>query len=236
MSNTLKPGELVSTSNLASQFNVNRHTVRRALEMLQQAGVVRIEKGRGAFVQEDVLLYKIGQKTRFQHNLERQGRRGEGRLVSSAVVTSPDNARRFLGAHVDRVILLDTISETDGMPVCVGRHMFPADLFADLQSVYEAERSITAVFRHYGIDDYARTGTRISTRMPTADEAKRLMQPRTIPVLETAYVDFDTKTGRRLKFSIGCFSGQRVHLTIGDDEVFLPASEREANDQRGGAT
>ncbi|MEO8884271.1 MAG: GntR family transcriptional regulator, partial [Devosia sp.] len=37
---------------LAERFGVNRHTVRRALAVLAEEGVVRAEHGRGTFVNE----------------------------------------------------------------------------------------------------------------------------------------------------------------------------------------
>ncbi len=64
--------------NCRTQFGVNRHTVRRALEELSRGGLVRVEQGRGSFVAEDVLDYKVEPRTRFsewirQHNKEPSG-------------------------------------------------------------------------------------------------------------------------------------------------------------------
>ena len=40
---------------LAQRFGVNRHTVRRAVGALEEAGLVRAERGRGTFVRTDLL-------------------------------------------------------------------------------------------------------------------------------------------------------------------------------------
>ncbi|MBN8910269.1 MAG: GntR family transcriptional regulator, partial [Rhodospirillales bacterium] len=56
----LPPGARLPTeAELSQQFGVNRHTVRRALEELSRAGLVRVEQGRGSFVAEDVLDYTV---------------------------------------------------------------------------------------------------------------------------------------------------------------------------------
>ena len=54
-------------------FAVNRHTIRRAMGELEQSGLIRIEQGRGTFVQEHAIDYAIGKRTRFSENLRSQG-------------------------------------------------------------------------------------------------------------------------------------------------------------------
>src|SRR5215813_630309 len=59
------PGEQLPTEEeLARRFHVHRHTVRRALERLRDKQVVRVEQGRGTFVREPALSYRIGRNTR----------------------------------------------------------------------------------------------------------------------------------------------------------------------------
>ena len=53
---TLHPGDKLPTEwELTERFGVNRHTIRRALSALAEAGVVRAEQGRGTFVQEGLI-------------------------------------------------------------------------------------------------------------------------------------------------------------------------------------
>ena len=52
------PGtQLPTEAELSARFDVNRHTVRRAIEELSRGGLVRVEQGRGSFVAEDVIDY-----------------------------------------------------------------------------------------------------------------------------------------------------------------------------------
>ena len=54
------PGARLPTeAQLAARFDVNRHTVRRALDDLSRRGRVRVEQGRGSFVTQDVLDYQV---------------------------------------------------------------------------------------------------------------------------------------------------------------------------------
>lgn len=61
------PGDKMPTEmELVRRFGVNRHTVRRAMAALVDSNVVRVEQGRGAFVQEQILDYPLGSKPAFR--------------------------------------------------------------------------------------------------------------------------------------------------------------------------
>ena len=62
---TLAAGaQLPAESALAARFGVNRHTVRRALGVLAEGGLVRTTQGRGSFVEQGPIAYPIGPRTR----------------------------------------------------------------------------------------------------------------------------------------------------------------------------
>src|SRR6218665_3297130 len=65
-----KPGiQLPTEKQLARRFGDTRHPVRQAMNRLAQTGLVNIEQGRGMFVAEGSLDYRIGARTRFTENL-----------------------------------------------------------------------------------------------------------------------------------------------------------------------
>lgn len=51
--------QLPTEAVLATRFNVNRHTLRRAMGALEAAGVVRIEQGRGTFCKKTWLIIPL---------------------------------------------------------------------------------------------------------------------------------------------------------------------------------
>ena len=50
---------------LAQRFNVNRHTLRRAIDELVQKGIVVRRHGKGVFVVSSSIDYSINSQTRF---------------------------------------------------------------------------------------------------------------------------------------------------------------------------
>ena len=71
----LKAGTRLPTEvELAARFTVNRHTVRRAIADLVARGLVRVEQGRGTFLQDLVIDYPLRRRTSFSANLLAQDR------------------------------------------------------------------------------------------------------------------------------------------------------------------
>jgi len=115
----LKPGERLATElELAERFAVNRHTVRRAMATLVEQGLLRVEQGRGTFVNGATVDYVLGRRTRFSANLAAQGREPGHRLLAATSVTVSGSIAADLelpdGAPVLRVETLG-IAEKPGI-------------------------------------------------------------------------------------------------------------------------
>lgn len=52
--------QLPTEAELSARFGVNRHTIRRAIEVLRQEGLVRVDRGRGMFVATAFIPYTLG--------------------------------------------------------------------------------------------------------------------------------------------------------------------------------
>src|SRR3954470_7462517 len=93
----LSPGARLPTeAELTARYGVNRHTVRRAMEELENRGLVRIEQGRGSFVAEDVLDYPVGPRTRFSETIRRQNREPQGRILRIEEMPAESNVAELL--------------------------------------------------------------------------------------------------------------------------------------------
>lgn len=64
---------LPSEAALAGRFSINRHTVRRAIDELVNAGLVLRQHGKGTMVVNNRIEYSIGARGRFTETLEEQG-------------------------------------------------------------------------------------------------------------------------------------------------------------------
>ncbi|XLM21945.1 phosphonate metabolism transcriptional regulator PhnF, partial [Chromobacterium piscinae] len=87
----LQAGQQLPTElQLADRFGVNRHTIRRAVATLVERGLLRVEQGRGTFVQDNAIDYAISKRTRFSQNMARQNLNSDIDILQSDTV--PANA------------------------------------------------------------------------------------------------------------------------------------------------
>jgi len=209
------PGQKLPTeAELAERFSVNRHTLRRGIAYLEQEGILRVEQGRGTFVQERVVDYKLGKRTRFSENIEKQSRIPSGEIVRALIIAADATVARNLRLRKGQpVVLIENVSKVDGRPVSVVAHHFPARRFPDMIEVYKRKRSVTKALVHFGVEDYTRKETRITARLPNPSESHLLALPRSQPVLVTESTNIDPE-GRVIEYGWGRMAADRAQLVV----------------------
>ena len=200
---------------LMARFGVGRHTIRRAVAELAARGVLRVEQGRGTFVHQRAPLdHRLSERTRFSQNLLDQGREPEGRTIADEEIPAPapvaEALRLPLGEPVHHLV---SQGFADDVPLSYGHAYFPVRRFPDLREVKRARRSTTAVYAMYGIDDYVRLKTELSSRLPTRKEAAALAQPRSLPVIVTRKIDVDL-SGVPIGYSESIWASEHVQFSI----------------------
>lgn len=218
----LAPGaQLPTDEELSRRFSVNRHTIRRALSHLASEGLVRSERGRGTFVVEGALLYRLGTRTRFEENLLENLRAPHRRLLFSAETSPPDWIAAKLGLGPGQLAILATLmGEADGVPIQVFEGYFPAHRFPSAKEVFAAiaaeppENIVLAeLFDALGVGEHRRSEARFRTRLPSAVEASQLKMAKTEPVLELRVLNVDA-AGAPVYFGLTTFCGSRIEFVI----------------------
>lgn len=209
------PGDRLPTEgDLSRRFAVNRHTVRRAMSYLQELGKVRIEQGRGTFVQSDLIEYPIGERTRFTQSVTEANRLPSKTLLRAEQIRADASVARNLGIRKGApVILLEAVSEVDSRPVSAATHYLPAKRFANMIPAFRESLSITEALKICGVTDYKRFSTRITASMPTRQLAAHLQQSPTRPVLQTESINVDLD-GRAIEYGISYFASDRTQLIV----------------------
>lgn len=210
-----QPGDQLPTeAQFSERFGVNRHTVRRALAGLEEKGVVRVEQGRGTFVHEQVIDYRLGKRTRFTENLSQQSRNASGALVEVSEEPADEKVAAALGLSVGApVIRLLKVGEADGRRISISDHWYPASRCRGIDEHFRATGSITDSLHALGIGDYTRLSTRVLARIPTGADADHLRQPRTRPVLVTESINVD-KDGIPVEFGVTRWASDWVQLVV----------------------
>lgn len=207
--------QLPTEAVMAERFSANRHTVRRALAVLAEEGVVRAEQGRGTFVNEARRLsYRIGRRTRFSEGLAGQARDAHGELLSTRLENATANVAQGLGIRPgQRVVRLETLSHADGRPLSRGTGWFSYQRFSTIGEIYAETGSITQALKQLGVADYSRHSTRISARYADPDEIRTIRLVPGAVMLVTEIVDIDAD-GRPIQYALTRFPADRVELVV----------------------
>lgn len=209
------PGDgLPSEGELAAQFGVNRHTLRRAVDDLVETGLLDRRHGLGLFVLETQLDYQIGQTTRFTENLAALGFMTESRILRKQTVgATPGVAQRLSIPEGDAVHWIETLRMADERPICVISHFVPALRFADLLARFEIGSLHALLGAAYGCT-LRRTESLVTAVLPQGDDAKTLGMPQNRPVLRVKSVNVDDRDGAPVEYAISRFRADRIQLRI----------------------
>jgi len=209
--------QLPTEAELSLRFGVNRHTLRRAIEILRNEGLVRIDRGRGTFVASAPISYPIGKRVRYNETLKAQGLKVSHRLLSvTELLADQAIAKRLEMGVGSPVVFLERLSFADDHPISVASSYFESDRFPGLMDLYPRYHSISKVLHHeYGID-HIRRSTRISARTVQPKDARLLELPLNAPILLTESINEDQQ-GRVIEYGITRFRGDRMELVFDND-------------------
>lgn len=211
---TLTSGTKLPTEpELAKRFGVNRHTVRRAVGVLQDDGLVSVEQGRGTFVREWANNHSLSNRSKLARAPEQDAAdRGETlRLTHVAADTHVASALRLRPG--DKVIQLDLVSVIDGKPISLSSHFIPAKRFKGFEKAFRQTHSVEDALKKCGVKGLSHGRTKVSASLPSAAEAKVLRLPKGQPLVVAENVIVDLK-GHPVDFTIARTAGGRSTMVF----------------------
>ncbi|MBD2464156.1 phosphonate metabolism transcriptional regulator PhnF [Oscillatoria sp. FACHB-1407] len=211
--------QLPTEAELSARFGVNRHTLRRAIEILRHEGLVRIDRGRGTFVASAPITYPIGKRVRYNEALKAQGLKVSRKLLHLAEIPAdPSLAKRLELPVGSSLILLELLSFADDRPISVGTSYFPAARFPHFADQWGQYQSISRLLQQeYGCD-HIRRSTRISARMVQPNDAKLLELPLNAPILLTESINVDQQE-QVIEYGVTRFRGDRMELVFENEII-----------------
>ena len=211
----LRAGDRLPTEHVyAEQLGVNRHTVRRAVEILARDGWVKAERGRGTFVQDNVLDYKVGRRTRFSESLDRGPRESTRKLKAVRRLRAGTAIASALGLKAnDRIEQVELVGFADEHPISYAKHSFCVKRFRGIGKVFEELGTISGALAQLGIIDYRRGSTRVISRLCKDEEQMFLKITAGRPVLVTESVNIDL-SGNPVEYGYTVFPADRVQLVL----------------------
>jgi GntR family transcriptional regulator len=134
-------GALAGELELAREYGTSRVTVRRALDLLRQEGLVRSRRGAGWFAAVDPVRQPLGRVTTVEAAVEAAGARPGRRILAFGFVDAPPAVADAL--HVERtaeVLRVERVNLADDEPFALVTVWVRADVGADVSRA-DVERS-----------------------------------------------------------------------------------------------
>ncbi|MBJ7362149.1 MAG: GntR family transcriptional regulator [Ilumatobacteraceae bacterium] len=215
-SGQFSPGDrLPSEPELSLMFHAGRHSVRRALSALSSEGRLRIEHGRGTFVSDGLAFqYTIDRRERLFDQLKSAGHLGEVTALASGEDPANAEVASALGlderstVHVNDVLLL-----VDDVPLGIGRSFHPLARFPDYEIHRQFALTQRMFYKSYGIHDFFREDTLLTSRTARVEEADLLKQQPEMPIVETKTRDVDS-SGAVIGYSTTVWAASRIRFVI----------------------
>lgn len=179
---------LPSENELALQFGVNRHTIRRAVDDLVAAGFVLRQKGKGCLVINQNIEYALS-AGRFTTTLDKLGHSSITKIIKSGSIPCSKVVASYLGIQNDRpeqqqdVYLIQTARWVNDQPMSLINHFLNPEYVPDIDQYYKEGSLHACIEQRYGLS-LVRTSALISATMPSNEEALLLKSALTKPLLK----------------------------------------------------
>jgi len=209
-----------STRELASSWDVDQATARRALNVLVTEGLLRVQRGMGFTVKTKPHVTRIA-----RNRLKRGDQRGFYADVVNAGMT-PDVTTNISRAPAPpeiasileipenaTVVIRDRHMAADGRPLQLATTHFPADLVETLPILGEMDTGPGGMYqRMEEIGHELHQEDIVSARPPTPDEARQLRLDKGVPILTITRITTNKNTNVPLEVTLVRLASERNEL------------------------
>ena len=218
---------LPSESELSEEFGASRVTIRRALDIVREQGLIAARQGFGWYVAGEPVRQSLTRLGTIEAQLADSGMTNERRVIEFAFVTPPDRVREILGPALigsGSVLRVKRINLADGEPFAVVTVWCPESLGGGL-SRQQVERQ-----PFYELLDVTLRGATqtIGADGASEEDAKLLRVPVGAPVLKCQRITTSVD-GTPVLVSEHLFPAHRTEFVVdipSDEPSTLPSGLR----------
>ena len=212
----LPPGQRLGAERaLAAELGVSRATLRQALAVLEESGMVRRVPGRGGgtFVSKGKIERDLSRVVGVPALLRSQGVVAGTRVLSARLSAAGESAAQALGLRPgDLVIDLVRIRLADGSPISVEQAMLPADRFPGLLELPLGGSVYDLLEEHFSTRPNEAV-ERIEVVAASPDEAMVLDVVAGAPLLSITRTTTDTED-EPIEYSHDLFRADRTRIVV----------------------
>lgn len=219
------PGSMLpSQPELAKKYNLNQTSINRAIAVLRSEGLVRIERGRGAFVLEIPTVKRVRRIDRdyrhadtassYAEEMRRAGLKPRTELVRAEADVPPAEVAEAL--HLDesaQTLVRERNMFAEETPVQIATSYIPMAFAGSVDLAYP-DTGPTGIYARLAERGYGpvRFTEEIEARPPTSEETRFLRIPDGQPVFNVLRIAFDSDD-RRVEACVNVLAALQWRLT-----------------------
>ncbi len=178
-----RPGDyLPSEHELADRFQVNRHTLRRAVDNLILKGLVLRQHGRGMMITGRPIDYPIHNRSCYTENLAEQGKILETEVLSCTLIKKRFRYQSVFSDNTCQLVHIRTLRTIDEFPVSVIDHYLDLSEHINVLKSFDHGSLHSFIKLNLGIP-LGRGKTLLRAKMPSNEDARTLLLGHGIPVV-----------------------------------------------------
>ncbi len=205
---------LPSEHQLAQRYEVNRHTLRRAIDELILRGWVQRRQGVGVLVLMRPFDYPLHAQSRFSQNLLDQGSHPTSERLLSVLRPANGHVAQALSLEDGaNLIHLRTLRRVNGVPVCMIDHYFPDLQWWPVLQTFTQGSLHDFIRTRLGLA-FTRTQTRISARRAQAKESRLLEIAAQAPLLCVRTLNHHEGRESAAEYSVSLTRADMIELTM----------------------
>jgi len=214
-SGALAPGARLPTENaLASLYDVNRHTVRRAIRELVLQDMVEVTQGRGSFVCQKRISMDYSKDIYAPSGLQiTLAKKGHGHEKAVRVEPATANMAQALQIAVsDSVAVLDfVVKSSDAKPLALTTRTLPLGRLQGVLQAFEQTDDLPKALESVGVRQITRKWVRIRSRTASAEERSVLGISLHTPVLMVGCL-FVNGNGKPVLHDCSFYAADRIEV------------------------
>lgn len=208
--------KLPSENELSVTFEVNRHTIRKALQLLKNDGFIYTVKGKGNFISNVKMPYRITDKSNYSSQIMSLGYEPKTKLLSVDIIEpSLEVSKQLHLAKEAQVIQIKLLRFANDVPMSLSVSYFELKKYAKLLDCLHIEpfslyKALQLAFTDIEI---IKESTVFESILPSLDEANLLQMPLSNPLLKAETLS-KNQQGEYLEYGISVFRADMCKIKV----------------------
>ncbi|NLP49633.1 GntR family transcriptional regulator [Bacillus sp. RO1] len=168
------PNKLIPTEQeLMKEFEVSRTTIRQAISMMVQDGLLERQQGRGTIVKSQQLVGSLGRLKGFAEEVLERGLTPYSQLIRAEFSTDLYHEKAMLQTEDESILVIERIRFADNLPIAYERSCWPKSIGVKLMKEELNQANFYQILEQNGIA-LRKASEKISAMNATMHEADLL--------------------------------------------------------------